>query len=125
VTFTYVPGRGDLDACRLIIGDTDEDHVLFSDAEISTFLAMESNDVRYAAAAALDSIASSQARILKVTRLMDLSVDGVAVAKALREHAKQLRADSDGDGAFEIAQQVFTPSGRRQALWNQALREQV
>jgi hypothetical protein len=54
---------------------------------------------------------------------MDLSVDGVAVAKALREHAKQLRADADGDGAFDVAQQVFNPAGYRQALYNAALRD--
>lgn len=124
MVFTYTPGASDLDRVRLLIRDTDADHELFSDEEITSFLDLEDGNVRYAAAQALDTAASNQALILKITQVFDLKVDGVALAKSLREHAKTLReqADSESDDAFDIAQQVFSTAGFTQHLWNQRLR---
>lgn len=80
---------------RLLIPDTDPDNFLLADAEIGALLVLESGDVRRAAAAALEVIASSEAMVSKKIRSQDLSTDGPAVAKELRERARLLRAQAD------------------------------
>jgi hypothetical protein len=93
---------------RLLCTDLDEVSPLFTDAQISAFLAMEGSNLRLAAAQALDTIASSEVLVSKKIRTADLSTDGPAVAKELRERAKSLRdqaAVADEDGlpfAFDI-----------------------
>lgn len=90
---------------------------MFSDARLQAFLALNRDTVRYAAADALDAIASNEALISKKIRTEDLSTDGPAVAKELRVHAKSLRdAQADEDialsyaEAFEIVDYVHYPS---------------
>jgi hypothetical protein len=104
---------------RLLISDTDLDDPLFTDPQISTFLALENGSVRLAAAAALDVIATSEALTSKAIRTQDLSTDGPKVAAALRDHAAALRAqatasgETDGPGVgfavIEFAQTVPSP----------------
>jgi hypothetical protein len=124
--FTLDPTT-DIGIIRVIIQDKDIEQALFSDAEISALLALNSNDVRLAAAAALDVMASNQAMILKVVRTLDLSTDGAAVARALREHADQLRTDvaetdSVEGGLFDYAEMVTNAFTARERLRNQLLR---
>ncbi len=115
----------------MLIGDTntgDANAQVFTDAEIDAFLSLESSDVRLAAAQALDSMASSEAMIQKVIRIGDLSTNGPAVAKSLREHAAELRrqvADGSGDytGLFDWAEQVNDDFGSRERIWRQAQRD--
>lgn len=120
----------DIGAVRMIIQDMDVEQAMFSDAGITKLLSMNGDDVRLAAAAALDIMASSQAMILKVIRTLDLSTDGASVARALREHAAQLREDAekaDGGeegGLFDYAEIVTNAFTARQRIWNQTLREQ-
>lgn len=88
---------------RLLIADLDETNPLFTDGQILSFLAMESDSVKRAAAMGLDTIARSELLLSKKFSTQDLSVDGPAVAKELRESAKALReqavqADVDEDG---------------------------
>lgn len=124
MAFTYDPttSRGRV---RLLITDTDGSNVIFQDAEIDAFLALEDSSVKRAAASALDQIASSEALVQKRIRLLDLSTDGPAVAKALREHAAALRDQADKEeveGAFDWAEMVVTDFAARERLRNQALR---
>ena len=88
---------------RLLCQDTNESQSIFTDAEIQIFLKTKGGNVLRAAAVALDVMASNQAIVLKVTRALDLSTDGAAVARALRESAKQLRAEADETDAGEDA----------------------
>jgi hypothetical protein len=67
----------------------------------------EGDTVMLAAAMALESWASNQAMVVKVTTLLDIKVDGVAVAKELRARAASLREQAiamPSDGGFQIAE---------------------
>lgn len=90
---------------RLLISDVGSEPI-FTDDQIATFLTIEVG-VKRAAAAALDTIASSEALVSKKITTMDRSADGPAVADALRKHAVALRAqagrdDEDMDSFFYI-----------------------
>lgn len=100
VTFPSAPNAGDV--------VFQYKHTLLSDTAIQAYLDLNDN-VRLAAADALDAMATSQAIILKKIKTLDLQTDGPAVADALRAHAKQLRdrVDFEGDGDFEIVEQVY------------------
>jgi phage terminase large subunit-like protein len=103
-------------------------HVLLLDSTIQDFIDIEGedSDIRLVAADALDAIASSQALIQKKIKLLDLSTDGPALAKALREHAIMLRKQSlfpDYDEPlFDIAEQVNTEAGWREQIMKDFLR---
>jgi len=98
---------------RVLLGDTDPTNVVnnvgeylfFSDAEIESILTMYSDSPQLAAARCLETIAGSQALLLKSWSSDDLTVNGDRIAKELRETAKQLRAEalaSESSEAFEI-----------------------
>lgn len=91
---------------RALIGDSDAieldppvagegSYVWFSDAEIQAFLVLYSENPKRAAARALMTIAGSQALLLKKWSADDLSVDGAAIAEALRKQAQNLMDDAD------------------------------
>ena len=80
---------------RLLSTDLDEVSPLFTDAQIAAFLTLEANNVRLAAAQALDTIASSEALVSKKIRTQDLQTDGPAVAEELRARATALRKQAD------------------------------
>lgn len=85
---------------RLLTTDLDEASPLLTDAQITALLGMEGQSVKRAAAAALETIATSEALVAKKISTQDLSTDGPAVAKELRDRAKTLREQAaDGDGA--------------------------
>jgi hypothetical protein len=87
---------------RVLLGDTDPtnivnnvgEYLFFSDAEIESILTMYEDNPKLAAARALETIAGSQALLLKSWSTDDLSVRGDQIAKELREVAKQLRAEA-------------------------------
>lgn len=97
-------------------------HTLLSDDDLDTFLALQTGDVRLAAAMALDTIASNEALVQKKIKLLDITTDGPAVAKSLREHAAQLREEADGDDAFDWAEMVTTTSAWDERIFAQAQR---
>ncbi len=114
---------------RLLIFDTNASSYVFEDAEIETFLTLEGSSVKKAAALALETMASNEAFVLKVIRLLDLSTDGARTADALMKRAGLLRqqaaaedAAEDG-GAFDIAEWVVDDFSLRQRIANQMLRE--
>lgn len=122
MTFSYAAGATDRDVVRLLITDTDEAHAIFEDAEIDAFLTLQGGNVRYAAASALDTIATSQALVLRITQIFDLKVDGTALARALHLRATQLREEADSEDYFDWAELVTSPSQYRERVWNQSLR---
>lgn len=91
---------------RLLIPDTDEQNALLIDPQIEALLDMEGS-VKYAAAAALEIIASSEVLVSKVIRTQDLQTDGAKVSAELRARAANLRQQADdeagdGGGGFDI-----------------------
>lgn len=89
----------DLGMIRLLITDVDEAFPLFTDAQLEAFLAREGG-VKRAAALALETLSTSETLIAKKITTQDLSTDGPAVAKDLRDRAKGLReqAKAEADG---------------------------
>lgn len=122
MAFTYTAGASDRDTVRLLIPDTNPEGVLFQDAELDAFLALENGDVRYAAAAALEAIARNQSLLLRSINMLDIEVNPQAQSAELYEGAKRLRCLSDEDAAFDIAEVITSPEMWRRRLWNQRLR---
>jgi hypothetical protein len=85
------------DKVRLLITDTNREKEIFTNYEIDTFLDMEDDDVHYAAALAMETIANSEALTLKVISLLDLKTDGAKLADSLRDGADRMRARSDNE----------------------------
>jgi hypothetical protein len=85
---------------RLLIFDKDEASYIFTDGELTEFYSLEDSSIFCAAALALESIASNEAYVQKRIKILDITTDGPAVAKALLERAKILRekaAEADWD----------------------------
>jgi hypothetical protein len=72
---------------------------LFSDAAITALLGLYNQNVKRAAARAIEIIATDQALLTKVIRTDDLSVNGAVLADSLLKQAKSLREDADHDDA--------------------------
>ena len=95
---------------RLLIADVSADVAtqILTDAQIDALLTLEGDNVKRAAAAALDAIATSEVLVSKVIRTQDLTTDGAKVADALRRQAQALRDqasavdDMDDDGIFDV-----------------------
>lgn len=120
----------DIGKVRLLCRDTDVLNAMFDDAEIQAFLDLEGNNVKLAAAQALDTIASNEALVSKRIRLLDLDLDGPAVAKALRDAAASLRtqvadaqADAESGDAFDWAEMVIDPFSERERIIAEGLRD--
>lgn len=100
---------------RALLGDTDAinvvagvgEYVWYGDDALGGLLTVYGGNVRRAAAQALRTVASSQALLLKKWSSDDLSVDGPAIAEALRKLAKDLDDQADTEEAnvdiFEIS----------------------
>ena len=86
---------------RLLIADTDTNNLVLDDDQILGFLEIHGGNLKRAAAAALDTIASSEALLSKKIRTQDHQTDGPAVADALRAHARALRDEADGEDTQE------------------------
>ena len=118
----------DVGKVRVLIGDTDPTNVsagsgtylYFSDAEITAILGMYENSPKLAAARALETIAGSQALLLKSWSSDDLSVRGDQIAKELREIAKQLRAEvlSESSSDFVDLIQTVDADDPAETWWN-------
>lgn len=128
MAFTYNVSN-DIGKVRMIVGDKDEENILFQDEEVQAYLTLNDDNVRRAAAEMLDTIASSETMVLKVVRTLDVSTDGASVARSLREHAAKLREEADkaeaGDeaGAFDYAEMSVNAFTARERVYKQALRD--
>ena len=104
----------EIDYVRLLIGDAVADPIL-SDDELMTLI-QRGGGALYAAADALDAIATSEVLISKKISTQDLSTDGPAVAAELRKQAAALRARADqqvakvNEEAWGMA--IFDPNQR-------------
>ena len=93
---------------RLLTADVTEGDFLLEDDVITGYLSLNGDNVRRAAADALDAIASSETLVSKAIRTQDLATDGAKVADSLRKHAAVLRAQADDaddaadDGFFDV-----------------------
>lgn len=81
----------DVGLVRLLVTDLDEAFPLLTDEQISALLTAEGANVKRSAALGLELIARSEVLLSKKITTQDLSVDGPAVAKELRESAQALR----------------------------------
>lgn len=117
---------------RVLLGDTDPtnvsggygEYLFFSDAELESILGMYSDSPQLAAARCLDTIAGSKALMLGAWSSDDLTVRGDAIARELRELAKQLREEAvsaEASEAFEIVPYpalAVTPEYAEPLWWN-------
>jgi hypothetical protein len=111
MAFTYDLST-DVGRIRLLIPDTNWENAVFSDEELTAFLALESASVRRATALALETVAANETMTLKVVRLLDVQTDGAKTGEALLGRATLLRQQAAADDAatgfagFEIAEMV-------------------
>ena len=96
MAFSYTAGStADRDRVRLEIGDTDQDRILFEDAELDDFLAQEGEDVMGSSARACEVLA------VRFARDYTFSADGSSFQKGTLSQtyeklAKRLRARARG-----------------------------
>jgi hypothetical protein len=115
------------DQVRLLIADTNPvvGDRLFSDIDLDAFLSIESDSVKLAAAQALDTMATNEAMVQKVIRLLDLQTNGPAVSAVLSGRAMELRRQAyelDPDGQFDWAEMVTDPHTELERMWGEWLR---
>lgn len=122
MAFTYDVST-DIGKVRLMITDTSgvAPGPIFQDEEIQVYLDLEVS-VRYAAAAALDTMAASQLLVQKQIKILDLETDGATLSTELRALAKQLRDSEENMAAFDFAEMVEDPFSARERIYKQFLR---
>lgn len=118
ITFTAAPADG-----AVIVADYTWS--VLADTDITTFLDLADDDPRQAAAMALDTIATNEALVSKRIKLLEITTDGPAVAKSLREHAAVLRAQADADDDFDYAEMAVDDFAARDMVYNRALRGEL
>lgn len=101
-TYTFIP-TDNVGIVRMLINDVSAPWI-FSDEEITALLTLEGDNVKRAAAQAIDTNADNEALASKVLRSQDVQTDGAKVADSLRKRAAALReqADVDDGGYFDI-----------------------
>jgi hypothetical protein len=148
VSFTYDPtSQTPFTVVRLLIPDTDSTKPIYSDAEINIFLyasssqgifasgqaATTGNGVAnppipnvysplFAAALALDSIASNKARLAAISQILDVKLGHDAAAAALHAQAESYRDLERNGGHFAIAEMVVDQFTTRERIYKQLLR---
>jgi len=123
--FTYVLTTT-IGQVRLLIPDRIAADAFFDDDEITAMLTLESSDVRCAAAMALETMASSEAYVQKVMRVLDLSTNGAATSAALLARAAKLReqaALASAGAGFDIAEWVVNDFSFRELIDNEGMRD--
>jgi hypothetical protein len=145
MAFTYIL-PSNIGYVRLLVADTDSANPIFSDEEITAFLALSgmvwqssqfysaaggqvnlpsppTNYLR-AAALALDALASNRSRLQGVVQLLDVKLSSIEdAAIQLRAQAQSYRDTDDNSGAFVIIEQVNNAWSFQQRYFNQAARQ--
>ena len=124
MVFTYALAT-DIGKVRLMVPDNKVASYIFEDDEITAMLALEGDDVRCAAALCLETMASDEAYVQKVIRILDLSTNGAATAAMLMARAARLREQAaalDVTGLFDYAEMVTNDFSMRERLDAEALR---
>lgn len=90
-----------------------EPRYLFADEEIEALLAVNSGNVKLAAADACDAIGMDKGLQLLVLKTDDKQTDGAKLLSAIVGRAKQLRAqareDEENNLCFDVVQPTFEP----------------
>jgi len=107
---------------RLLCSDTNDADRIFSDPEITAFLALNGGSVLLAAAQAIDAMAVNEVMVLKVIRLLDLTTNGAAVAKALNAKADALRKQVNEEADFDWAEMNLDPFTMREIIIKEEMR---
>lgn len=81
--------------------DNGSPSTLFTDAQITTYLFVNDENIKRAAAQACRALAVSEALISKVIKTEDLQTDGPKVANALLVAARDLEQSADKDDERE------------------------
>jgi hypothetical protein len=121
LAFTYdiTTDRG---KTRGIIPDRVAADYFFEDDEIDAFLTMEGS-IKCAAALALETLASNEAYVQKVIKLLDITTSGDRVSDALLKRADRLRAQAALEGeTFEPISMVVDQFSFYEHMRNEALR---
>ena len=127
MAFTYdlTTDRGKV---RLLCTDSVVAYEIFDDDEIDSFLTLESDNVKKAAALALETIASSEVLVQKRIRLLELTTDGPAESAELLKRAALLRAQADADeegdySPIDWAELVYDDFSFREHIVDEALED--
>ena len=107
---TYDPTTA-IGQVRLLCSDFDITNALFQDADITAFLNLNRQVVRFAAAQALDVIAMNEVLVQKRVRTLDLETNGPAEAQWLKAFAdglrqQELEGTGDPSGMVDYAEMV-------------------
>ena len=95
---------------RLLTADLDEANFIMPDEMVQGYLTLQGENVRLAAADALDAIATTESLMSKKLRTQDVATDGPAVAADLRKKASDLRDKEAEEGSyFEIIPMFSSP----------------
>lgn len=89
-----------IDQVRALMADVGSDQYL-TNPQIQTYLDLNDDNVRRAAAEALEAIAVSELLVGKVIRTQDLQTDASKIAAELRALAARLRQTADEQDAGE------------------------
>jgi len=111
---------------RVLLGDTDPvnvaggegEYLFFSDTELEALLELHDDNVKLTAARCMETIAGSQALLLKSWSSDDLTVNGDRIAKELRELAKQLRAEAVAEESSDSFEMIAFPVTDAETWWN-------
>lgn len=99
-------GMENLDHVRILIPDLDPDNQIYTDDVISGFLEVAQGNRYRAASLAVGALSVDEAITYKVIKTDDQSINGAAVADALRKRAQDLeylaRREEDREGGFFI-----------------------
>ena len=142
MSFSYNSGTNlQIDAPRMMIGDTDSTHAIFQDEEILMAYQIDQaicvNPVavlaiqtfgnvsfRRAAAVLLDALAANKARLSAALQVLDIRIDASKAAQELRKTAQAYRDTEMNSGISGIAEQYNTEFAGRERIWKQLLRLQ-
>ena len=105
----YDPTSGELrDTLRMMIGDTDDNNVIFTDDEYALAISEVGSDKYAAAAFMLYALAASTARVAVMMKTMSETIDRKAVTDKLKAQAVEYLKLSDED---LTVQEVFLENG--------------
>lgn len=129
MSFTYDP-LTPLGQVRLLSFDSDDSNAIFTDAEITALLGLNGQDVRLAAAQAVDILAANEAYVQKVVKIADTWTQGDKTAVSLQAYAKELRRqayEGSGDmtGFFDWSEFVDDEFTARERVIKQFIRTQA
>jgi hypothetical protein len=116
---------------RMRIFDRNVANPVFQDEDIeAVYNSLERQNIKRTAAFFLETIATKEALILKVMKNLQLSTDGAKLADSLLKAAGELRSQADiedaftdGNTAFDWAEQVFDVFSERERIVKEILRD--